>query len=48
MTQAKDDPTIGIITQQPESPKYKSLTIQVPNEVDTSEIEGVVFSEVGQ
>ena len=34
MTQAKDDPTIGSITQQEEEPKYKPLTIQVPNEVE--------------
>ena len=38
MTQAKDDPTEDIVTRRQEKTKYKSLTIQVPNEVDISDI----------
>ena len=44
---SEHDPTIGIITQQAERPKYKPLTINVPFEVDTSDIEGMVFKETG-
>jgi len=47
MSTHEHDPTIGSITRRQEKPKYKPLTINVPFETDTSEIEGVVFSEVG-
>ena len=43
MSDQEHDPNISIITQQPESSKYKPLTIYVPFETDTSEIEGVAF-----
>jgi len=47
MSNQEHDPTIGIVTQRQEKPKYKSLNIQVPTELDTNDIDGVVFSEVG-
>jgi len=43
MSDQEHDPTIGIVTQRQERPKYKTLTIQVPEDTDTSGIEGVAF-----
>ena len=48
MTQAKDDPSANIITQQEESPKYKPLTINVPEDMDTSDLEASIFLEAHQ
>jgi len=41
MSNKEHDPTIGIIAQQPENSKYKPLTINVPFEIETSELEGM-------
>ena len=48
MTQEKHDPTRDIITQEEESPKYKPLTINVPQDVDTSDLEASIFPEAHQ